>query len=64
MRPPIPQRSHVTVARRGREISVYINGVRIGSATDPDPIPATGRVGLAAIWDMVAAFGNVVVRTP
>ena len=55
---------HVTVRGRGDEITVFLNGLRMASATDPNPLPATGRVGLGVIWNYAAAYDNLVVRTP
>ena len=59
---PIPTKSHLTVRRVGNTITVYINGRRVGSATDATPHPATGKVGLEVAFDMTTAYDNFVVR--
>ena len=59
---PIPSVSHITVRRVGSTMDVYVNWVRIGRLTDPDPLPMVGKVGLGVIWDYSAAYDNFVVR--
>lgn len=59
---PIPSRCHATVRRLGKQINVYINGRRIGSIVDSNPLPATGTTGLGVIWDNTGAFDNYQVR--
>ena len=59
---PIPAKCHVTVRRINSTISLYINGRRLASLVDPDPLPASGKVGLGVSWDLRATFDNFVVR--
>jgi hypothetical protein len=59
---PIPAKCHVTVRRINSTISIYINGRRLASLVDPDPLPASGKVGLGVSWDLRTTFDNFVVR--
>ena len=59
---PIPSVSHITIRRVGSTMDVYVDWVRIGRVTDPDPLPTAGKVGLSVIWEYSAAYDNFVVR--
>ena len=43
---PIPPKAQMSVGRLGNTITLFVNGMRIGSVTDSDPLPASGKVGL------------------
>jgi hypothetical protein len=58
---PIPTRGHFTIRRLGNTISLYVNGRKVGSVTDSDPLPAQGRVGLA-LSGATTTYDNFAVR--
>jgi hypothetical protein len=59
---PIPTKCRFTIRRIGGKFDFFVNGIRIGSVTDPNPLPATGKVGVAVVFDYTGAFDNFVVR--
>ena len=58
---PIPEKGHFRVRRLGNTINLYVNGMRIGSVTDGNPLPARGRVGLV-VPDATTHYDNFAVR--
>jgi hypothetical protein len=58
----IPRKCHFTVKRVGNRIDVYVNWVRIGFITDPDPLPLAGNVAVGLTWDFTGVYDNFVVR--
>ena len=59
---PIPTKARFTARRLGNTISLYVNGRKIGSVTDDDPLPAQGKVGLLVTND-TTIFDNFEVRS-
>ena len=61
---PIPEKGHFRVRRLGNTINLYVNGMRIGSVTDGNPLPARGRVGFLVTGNVngTTSFDNFAVR--
>ena len=53
--------NQVDVAVKGARVTCAVNGQRIFTMVDPNPI-RYGGVGLGAIWETNGSFDNVVVR--
>jgi hypothetical protein len=59
---PIPTSGHFSVRRVDNTITLYVNGRRLGSVTDSDPLPAEGQIGLVVTGD-TTTFDNFEVRS-
>jgi len=60
---PLTSPARLRVRRMGERIELFHNGDYVGGATDPDPLPASGQVGLGIVFDWTVSYDDIEVRT-